>query len=131
MSCSSIRKNEMIIDCHGHFTTVPKALHEWRKRQLDSINDHANSPKKADLAITDGEIRSAIEEGQLKRQRERGGDLTLFSPIAGQMAHHLGNEKTSLVWAEVCNDLVYRAVELFPQNFAPVCQLPQSPGASP
>jgi hypothetical protein len=24
----------MIIDCHGHFTTAPKALHAWRKKQL-------------------------------------------------------------------------------------------------
>jgi NitT/TauT family transport system ATP-binding protein len=27
----------MIIDCHGHFTTAPKTLHAWRKKQLDSI----------------------------------------------------------------------------------------------
>ena len=80
----------MIIDCHGHFTTVPKTLHAWRKKQLDSINDPANAPKKSDLVITDDELRAAIEGGQLKLQKERGADLTLFSPIAGQMAHHLG-----------------------------------------
>ena len=121
----------MIIDCHGHFTTAPKTLHAWRKRQLDAINDAAIAPKTSDLVITDDEIRSAIEGGQLKMQRERGGDLTLFSPIAGQMAHHLGNEHTSLVWAEVCNDLIYRVCTLFPDNFVGVCQLPQSPGVSP
>jgi 4-oxalmesaconate hydratase len=121
----------MIIDCHGHFTTAPKTLHAWRKRQLDAINGAASAPKKSDLVITDDEIRSVIEGGQLKMQRERGGDLTLFSPIAGQMAHHLGNEHTSLVWAEVCNDLIYRVCTLFPDNFVGVCQLPQSPGVSP
>ena len=26
----------MIIDCHGHFTTVPKALNAWRQKQLES-----------------------------------------------------------------------------------------------
>jgi 4-oxalmesaconate hydratase len=121
----------MIIDCHGHFTTVPKALHAWRKRQLDSISDPANAPKKTDLAITDDEIREAIADGQLKLQKERGGDLTLFSPIAGQMGHHLGNEQTSLVWTELCNDLIHRVCTLFPDNFVGVCQLPQSPGVSP
>ena len=121
----------MIIDCHGHFTTVPKALHVWRKKQLDSVNDPANAPKKSDLAISDAEIHEAIETGQLKLQKERGGDLTLFSPIAGQMGHHLGNEQTSLVWTEFCNDIIHRVCKLFPDNFVGVCQLPQSPGVSP
>jgi 4-oxalmesaconate hydratase len=121
----------MIIDCHGHFTTAPKSLRDWRERQLACANDPANAPKKAELKITDDEIRSAIEGGQLKLQKERGSDLTIFSPIAGQMAHHLGNEATSLVWSEMCNDLIYRVCQLFPDNFAPVCQLPQSPGAPP
>ena len=121
----------MIIDCHGHFTTVPKQLHAWRKKQLDAVNDPANQPKKSDLIMTDDEIRAAIEGGQLKLQKERGSDLTLFSPIAGQMGHHLGNEQTSLVWTELCNDLIYRVCNLFPDNFVGVCQLPQSPGVSP
>jgi 4-oxalmesaconate hydratase len=121
----------MIIDCHGHFTTAPKSLREWRDKQVASANDPGNAPKITDLKIADGEIQSAIEGGQLKLQKERGSDLTIFSPIAGQMAHHLGNEATSLVWSEVCNDLIYRVCQLFPDNFAPVCQLPQSPGVSP
>ncbi|HWK48697.1 MAG TPA: amidohydrolase family protein, partial [Steroidobacter sp.] len=81
--------------------------------------------------ISDDEIRAAIAGGQLKMQQERGGDLTIFSPIAGQMAHHLGNQQTSYAWSEVANDLIYRVCELFPNHFAPVCQLPQSPGQSP
>ena len=121
----------MIIDCHGHFTTVPKTLHAWRKKQLEALNNPASQPKKSDLAISEDEIRAAIETGQLKLQKERGSDLTIFSPIAGQMAHHLGNEHTSAVWSELCNDLIYRVVQLFPENFVGVCQLPQSPGVSP
>lgn len=120
----------MIIDCHGHFTTAPKSLRAWRERQLAAANA-AEQPTLRDLRISDDEIRSAIDGGQLKLQKERGTDLTLFSPIASQMAHHLGNEHTSIVWAEVCNDLIYRVCQLFPDNFAGVCQLPQSPGASP
>jgi len=121
----------MIIDCHGHFTTAPRTLHNWRAKQLEFANDPANQPKASEMVISDDEIRAAIEGGQLKLQKERGGDLTVFSPIAGQMAHHLGNEQTSTVWAQVTNDLVYRVTELFPDNFAAVCQLPQSPGAPP
>jgi 4-oxalmesaconate hydratase len=121
----------VIIDCHGHFTNGPPNLSAWRKAQLASIDDPANAPKASDLKLTDDEIRVLIEGGQLKMQRERGEDLTLFSPIAGQMAHHLGNEQTSLAWAELSNDVVHRVVEMFPENFAPVCQLPQAPGKSP
>src|SRR5262245_22189232 len=121
----------MIIDCHGHFTTAPKSLRTWRDRQVAFANDPTSGPRPGDLTITDDEIRSAIESGQLKQQKERGGDLTLFSPIAGLMGHHLGTEETSLIWAQMCNDLVHRVCVLFPDNFAPVCQLPQSPGAPP
>lgn len=121
----------MIIDCHGHFTTAPQTLHAWRKQQLAAVNEPARQPTAGDLSISDDEIRAAIEGGQLKLQQERGGDLTIFSPIAGQMAHHLGNEHTSMVWSEVCNDLITRVVQMFPDNFAAVCMLPQSPGAPP
>jgi 4-oxalmesaconate hydratase len=121
----------MIIDCHGHFTTVPRSLHIWRARQLTFANDPNGQPKPSDLVISDDELRDAITTGQLKLQQERGGDLTIFSPIAGQMGHHLGNEKTSQVWSRVCNDVIHRVCTLFPENFAAVCQLPQSPGAPP
>ena len=121
----------MIIDCHGHFTTVPKSFRDWRARQVEFANDPANGPNKADAILSDDQIREAIGGGQLKLQQDRGSDLTLFSPIAGLMSHHLGDERTSLEWAEVSNDNVKRVTELFPDNFAPVCQLPQSPGAPP
>lgn len=121
----------MIIDCHGHFTNGPPQLGAWRRAQLAAVNDPPNAPRTSDLRISDDDIRAIVEDGQLRQQRERGEDVTLFSPIAGQMAHHLGNERTSLEWAEVCNDLVYRVAALWPQNFVPVCQLPQAPGASP
>lgn len=121
----------MIIDCHGHFTTVPKSFRDWRAKQVESANDPANAPKLADAILTDDQIREGVGGGQLKLQQERGSDLTLFSPIAGLMSHHLGNERTSLEWAEVSNNNVLRVTELYPDNFVPVCQLPQSPGAPP
>lgn len=122
----------MIIDCHGHFTTVPKSFRDWRAKQVECADDPVNSPKPSEGAIlSDDQIREGIEGGQLRLQQERGSDVTLFSPIAGLMSHHLGNERTSLEWATVSNDNVKRVTELYPDNFVPVCQLPQSPGAPP
>ena len=36
----------MIIDCHGHYTTAPKALESWRNAQIAGIQDAALKPKK-------------------------------------------------------------------------------------
>ena len=33
----------MIIDCHGHYTTAPKALEAWRNRQIAGIADPAKA----------------------------------------------------------------------------------------
>jgi 4-oxalmesaconate hydratase len=70
-----------------------------------------------------------VEHNQLRLLRERGADMTIFSPRASAMAHHEGDERVSGEWARACNDLIARAVELFPATFIGVCQLPQSPGA--
>jgi 4-oxalmesaconate hydratase len=121
----------VIIDCHGHFTTIPASLRQWRAKQADSADDPANAPSLEGAHVSDDQIRDAIENGQLKLQKERGSDLTLFSPIAGLMSHHLGNERTSLEWATLSNDLVHRVTEMYPDNFAPVGMLPQSPKAPP
>ena len=43
----------MIIDCHGHYTTAPKALEDWRNRQIAAINDPAAAPKVSELKIGD------------------------------------------------------------------------------
>ncbi len=121
----------MIIDCHGHYTTAPAALEAWRKRQVAALDDPAKGPKRAELVIADDEIRASLENAQLKMQRERGTDLTIFSPRASFMAHHVGTEATSREWSELCNDLVARVCGLYPDNFVGVCQLPQSPGVPP
>ena len=55
--------------------------------------------------------------------------MTIFSPRASAMGHHLGDERVSGEWARACNDLIARVVGLFPDTFIGVCQLPQSPGA--
>ncbi len=121
----------MIIDCHGHYTTAPKALEEYRKRQIEGLKDPKHVPSKGSLSITDDEIRETLEKAQLKIQRERGTDVTIFSPRAGGMGHHIGNETTSRHWSEICNELIHRVCALFPKNFVGVCQLPQTPGVPP
>ena len=113
----------MIVDCHGHYTTAPNELSIWRKSQLDG--------RVTDLKISDDQIRESLELNQLKIQKERGTDVTFFSPRASGMEHHVGDEKVSQAWTRVCNDLIHRCVSLYPKNFVAVCQLPQSPGVSP
>ncbi|MGH9193956.1 MAG: amidohydrolase family protein, partial [Acidimicrobiales bacterium] len=120
----------MIIDCHGHYTTAPAPLGEFREAQKAALaTDPDHVGEKGALAIGDDEIRESLEGAQLRLQRERGTDLTLFSPRASWMGHHIGNIHTSRFWTEHCNELIRRVCDLYPRNFAPVCQLPQSPGA--
>jgi len=123
----------MIIDCHGHYTTEPKDLHRFRKDQTAAANakDKAAMPPPSGLKMSDDEIRESIEANQLKFQKERGTDLTIFSPRASGMGHHIGDESVSREWTEICNDLIHRVVMLYPKNFIGVCQLPQSPGVPP
>jgi len=117
----------MIIDCHGHYTTAPEPHQKFREAQLVRVKD-STLPVPAPGRIGDDEIRESIETNQLRLQRERGADLTLFSPRASAMGHHVGDESVSTAWTRACNDLVKRVVDLYPANFAGVCQLPQSPG---
>ena len=116
----------MIIDCHGHYTTAPAAHTAWRDAQVDAFASGAPAPDYP--AISDDEIRDSIEQNQLRLLRERGADMTIFSPRASTMAHHVGDETVSQAWTVACNDLIKRVVDLYTETFVGVCQLPQSPG---
>ncbi len=120
----------MIIDIHGHYTTAPKALETWRQRQIAGIKAPALKPYVSELVISDDELRETIENNQLKLMRERGSDLTIFSPRASFMAHHIGDFEVSATWASICNELCYRVSTLFPDYFVPAAMLPQSPGVA-
>ena len=85
----------LIIDCHGHYTTAPEPHQKFRDAQLVRIKDStlaAPVPQR----VSDDEIRETLETNQLRLQRERGADLTLFSPRASAMGHHVGDESVSL-----------------------------------
>ena len=120
-----------IIDCHGHYTTAPKQLEDYRKSQIAGLKDPSHLPAQGPVIISDDEIRESLEKAQLKFQRERGTDITIFSPRASAMGHHIGNETTSRHWSQICNELIHRVCTLYPENFIGVCQLPQSPGVPP
>jgi 4-oxalmesaconate hydratase len=117
----------MIIDIHGHYTTEPAALHAFRQGQLAALAANAAMPS-PDLGISDGELVQSVQP-QLDLQRRRGSDLTIFSPRASGMGHHVGTEAVGKVWSRLSNDLIHRVCTLLPGNFAPVGQLPQFPDA--
>ena len=43
----------MIIDIHGHYTTEPPVLHQFRDKQLAGLADPLRRPTSTDLGITD------------------------------------------------------------------------------
>lgn len=117
----------LVIDCHGHYTTAPEPHNQWREAQKAAFKTGDAPPTYP--RISDDEIRETIETNQLRLVRERGADLTIFSPRASAMAHHVGDASVSEDWTLHCNNLIARVVELYPDNFVGVCQLPQSPAA--
>ena len=68
----------MIIDCHGHYTTAPKDLEAYRQRQIAGLSDASHVPARGTLSISDNQIRESLEKAQLKLQRDRGTDVTIF-----------------------------------------------------
>ncbi len=120
----------MIIDIHGHYTTTPPQVSEFRQRQIEQFQ-RDGSVLREPPQVSEAEIRAGIEPNQLARMKERGVDLTVFSPKAVGMDHHQGNEATNVVWARYCNDLVHRVCQLYPRHFAGVGMLPQAAGVPP
>jgi 4-oxalmesaconate hydratase len=119
----------MIIDCHGHYTTAPTAHDAWRAAQTAAFKTGGDvDPAYPD--ISDDEIRETIEHQPAAPAEgaRRGHDHLL--PRASTMAHHVGDEAVSQAWTRRCNDLIKRVVDLYPETFIGVCQLPQSPGVS-
>src|SRR5213082_502514 len=123
-------KRPMIIDIHGHYTTEPQKLLSFRDKQLAGLADAMRKPATNELGITDDELVQSVQP-QLKLQKDRGSDLTIFSPRAAGMAHHVGTEATGVEWSRMSNDLIHRVCRLLPDNFVGVGQLPQHPGVAP
>ena len=117
----------MVIDCHGHYTTAPREVQGFRDAQIAGRSGGQALPP---VDVSDDQIRESVQP-QLAFQAARGTDLTIFSPRASAMAHHVGDARANLQWARLCNDLIHRVCRLFPKQFVGVCQLPQAVGGSP
>lgn len=117
----------LVIDCHGHYTTAPEAHNQWREVQKAAFK--AGEAPPAYPSISDDAIRETLEANQIRLLKERGADMTLFSPRASAMAPHVGDVAVATAWARANNDLIRRCADLYPEYFAPVCMLPQSPAA--
>ena len=115
----------LIIDCHGHYTTAPAAHNAWREAQRAAFSNGGDVPPYP--SISDDEIRETLEANQLRLLRERGADMTIFSPRASAMEPHIGDERMARAWARANNDLIKRCVDLYPKTFVGVCMLPQNP----
>ena len=115
-----------IIDVHGHFTSAPPELGSIRAAQLTELN----KPRKHGLNLPDERVAACVQP-QLRAMEARGITHILFSPTASKMGHMIGDERISLYWSQVNNDLIAQVCRIFPDKFSGVCQLPQSPGVSP
>ena len=71
----------MIIDCHGHYTTAPAQLQEFRDIQVAHFED-PSKPAPALRDISDDEIRETIEKNQLRALKERGADVCMVPAYA-------------------------------------------------
>ena len=118
----------MIIDCHGHQTLVPKAHEDFRSAQKSRLKD-PSTPRPPLPGMSNDEIAEIIEKNQLRLIKDRGGDLTIFSPRASAMEPHVGDRETAIDWSHACNNLIHKVTELFPENFVGVAMLPQRPDA--
>ncbi len=88
----------LIIDCHGHFTTEPQKHHDFRKAQVAFAEGKA-SARPIYPGISDEELFAIIKANQLQLQKERGSNLTIISPRASGMGHHIGGADVATEWA--------------------------------
>ncbi|MFJ7271901.1 amidohydrolase family protein [Streptomyces sp. NPDC099050] len=71
----------MIIDCHGHFTTAPAQLAEWRDRQIAAVGSPADAPDPDGLVITDDDLRRAVEGHHTTGAHYMNADTTAFMQL--------------------------------------------------
>ena len=55
----------MVIDCHGHYTTTPAGVADWRDAQTAAVaRDPAFVGSKGSMRVTDDEIRDFLDAGK-------------------------------------------------------------------
>ena len=117
----------MIIDCHGHYTTARRA-HGLAGGPAASVRGRPGP-----AAVPDDLRRRDPRDdrdGQLRLQASAAPTSRSSRPRASGWATTSATSTSAARWAEHCNDLVARVVQLYPDDFVGVCQLPQSPGVA-
>ena len=51
----------MIIDCHGHYTTAPKELGDYRDQQKADLKKNHGIRRRRALKISDDQLRDSVE----------------------------------------------------------------------
>ncbi len=70
-------------------------MQTFRQAQLAKTKD-PTQPAAILPHFSDDQLRETLEGAQLKLLRERGIDVTIFSPRASTMAPHVDRSKTTL-----------------------------------
>jgi 4-oxalmesaconate hydratase len=116
----------MIIDCHGHYTVLPKAHDAWREQQKAAFKAGGRAALSRDQRRRDP--RDDRGQPASPDQGTRRGHDDLFAPRQ-RHGPACGRPERGRAWAQACNNLIARVVALYPETFAGVCMLPQSPEA--
>ena len=95
----------MIIDCHGHYTTTPPAVAEWREAQKREAQEAAVAGGGAapleGMRVVEGSAFVAAPSGGMTLA-QLGAEVVRFDPIGGGIDHRrwpLTAEGRSLYWA--------------------------------
>ena len=83
--------------------------------------------------ISVNEIRATVRANQLRLLCECGADMTISSPRASAMAPYVGEQGVAIAWLRVCNHLIARMAQLYPDVFAAAarCAIAGGTTASP
>ena len=118
----------LIIDCHGHYTTAPDAHQKFRDAaaRARSKDPLAPTPAPAQHQRRRDPRDHRKEPAEAAARARRGHHDFLAARLGDGPSHR--RRAVSQAWTRACNDLIKRVVDLYPENFVGVCQLPQSPG---
>ena len=119
----------MIIDCHGHVSAPPEL---WAYKS--AILSHRGSHGRGGVRVSDDQIRAAANKkemapcGHLDMLHRHSTDVQLISPRPFQMMASCEPARVIHWFAEECNTIIHRNMQLFPDKFIGICGLPQVAG---
>ena len=123
----------MIVDVHGHMS-APERLYAYKANLLA----HRGAHGRGGVRVSDDELRAAVVEeigsfgmSHMDHLDAAGIDLQIISPRPYQMMHSEEPSKLVTWFTEETNNMIHRSCELFPDRFAGMAGLPQSPLTEP